>query len=120
MFGIKQDELQKIVSSIKKHAYSALDSVCEKGAESMEAYAKANAPWTDRTGNARRTLEGFTEAEGHTRYIGVCGNMDYSPSLEMLHDKKYSILYPAVQVETTDILSQLANTVIAVDIVKER
>lgn len=115
MFDIKQNVLYNIVSGIKKQADYALDAVCEAGAERMESYAKTNAPWTDRTGNARRTLEGFSEVEGHNRYIGVCGNMDYSPSLEMLHGKKYAILYPAVQVETSDLLMRLANTVIEVN-----
>lgn len=118
MFGFKQNTLSEIVSGIKKQADSALNSVCETGAERMENYAKKNAPWTDRTGNARRTLEGFTDVDRHTRYIGVCGNMEYSPSLEMLYGKKYAILYPAVQEETHYILARLANTVIAVNIAK--
>lgn len=118
MFGFKQNTLSEIVRGIKKQADCALNSVCETGAERMEAYAKKNAPWTDRTGNARRTLKGFTDVDGYTRYIGVCGNMEYSPSLEMLHGKKYAILYPAVQAETNDVLARLANTVVTVNLGK--
>lgn len=66
----------------------------------MEEYAKANAPWQDRTGNARRTLTGFGkwsgEDEGMFR-IGVAGQMPYSPKLELGFSGRYSILQPTVE-----------------------
>ncbi|MDD6395133.1 MAG: hypothetical protein PUB37_02985 [Firmicutes bacterium] len=114
IFKLDKNALSEIVRGVKAQAEAALDEVCEVSAAQMESSAKRNAPWTDRTGNARRTLEGFTDKSGHERYIGVCGNMFYSPSLEMLYGKKYAILYPVVQAETREVLLRLANKVIAV------
>lgn len=119
MFEINEEKLSEIINSLKKQADTAVDDACKAGAERMECYAKLNAPWTDRTGNARRTIEGFVDKLKHERYVGVCGNMSYSPSLEMLHGKKYAILYPAVQAEMSDIMARLANTVIAVQVRKD-
>lgn len=118
MFRMNENALSKIINGIKAQANSALNEVCVSSAAQMEQSAKLNAPWTDRTGNARRTLAGFTDALPHQRYIGVCGNMPYSPSLEMLYGKKYAILYPVVQAETRNVLLKLAHTVIAVDLRK--
>lgn len=119
MFNLDQDALLNIVRGVKAQAEAALDEVCEVSTAQMEQSAKKNAPWTDRTGNARRTLEGFTDKSWHERYIGVCGNMFYSPALEMLYGKKYAILYPVVQAETRNVLLRLANKVIAVKLRKE-
>ena len=69
-------------------------------ADEMEQYAKANAPWCDRTGNARRTLEGFCGAEGTKYTIGVCGNMPYSPKLETGFQGRYAILVPTLDTYT--------------------
>lgn len=119
MFEINEEKLSEIIDSLRKQAESAVNDVCEAGAVSMECYAKANAPWTDRTGNARRTIESFIEKENHKRHIGVCGNMLYSPALEMLYGKKYAILYPTVQAKTGEIMAKLADTVIAVRVRKD-
>jgi len=64
----------------------------------MEYFAKRYAPWTDRTGNARRSLKGFCEArQDRAVYIGVLGGMPYSPDLELGYGKRYAILVPTVE-----------------------
>lgn len=88
----------------------SLDSRMAIGAavvsEQMEAYAKQNAPWTDRTGNARRTLSGFVESDGAgSLLIGVAGHMPYSPKLELFYGGRYSILVPTVDAYVPIILS---------------
>lgn len=75
-------------------------------AEQMESYAKQNAPWTDRTGNARRTLSGFVVSDdAGSLLIGVAGHMPYSPKLELFYGGRYSILAPTVDVYAPTILS---------------
>lgn len=62
----------------------------------MEVDAKRNAPWTDRTGNARRTLTGFSIERLGAVYIGVMGKMSYSRDLEFKYSRRYAILGPTV------------------------
>jgi len=74
----------------------------------MEAYAKTNAQWKDRTGNARQTIKGFSEVSGTKVIVGVSGNMEYSPKLELGYEKKYAILYPTIQKYQGEILKGFA------------
>lgn len=74
-------------------------------AEQMEAYAKQNAPWTDRTGNARRTLSGFVDSDESNLYIGVAGHMPYSPLLELYYGGRFKIILPTVDAFAPTIMS---------------
>ena len=78
-------------------AVSALDGAGRSAAADMEAYAKSNRPWTDRTGNARRTLEGVAGRQGNRFSVGVEGHMPYSVFLELGFGGRYSILAPTVR-----------------------
>ena len=83
-------------------------------AVNMEQYAKANRPWTDRTGNARRTLEGRFERDvfGRGVYsVAIVGHMPYSVHLELLHGRKYSILYPTVNALAAQTLQGWSETI---------
>ena len=54
-------------------------------ASEMERYAKTNAPWTDRTGAARRGLHGYVLRISHTRYAAVIAHgrlVPYGGALE--------------------------------------
>ena len=77
-------------------------------AAEMEGYAKQNAPWTDRTGNARRTLDGFVaQADEDNILIGVAGHMPYSPKLELFYGGRYAILMPTVDTYIPVIMSKV-------------
>lgn len=123
----------------------------------LEARAKKEAPWTDRTGNARQTIKGISGWNGanvkielaktgtlingraetritsvsqnagssnKTFVVGVAGNMEYSPSLELRRGKKnkasaaenapnnygtYAILWPTLNEMQGEIIRGFAN-----------
>lgn len=80
----------------------------------MEDYAKRNAPWTDRTGNARRTMTGFAGwDEGGNLLVGISGHMPYSPKLELHYGGRYAILVPTVDAYAPTILDAVARAVTA-------
>lgn len=74
-----------------------LKALGDATAVKMEKDAKANAPWTDRTGNARQTLQGKSEWDNDMFHVMICGNMQYSVYLELAHEKKYAILVPTTE-----------------------
>lgn len=83
-------------------------------AAEMEGYAKLNAPWTDRTGNARRTMTGFAQwSDSGDLVVGVAGHMDYSPKLELRHGRRYAILVPTVDAYAPTILDAVAQAALA-------
>lgn len=90
-----------------------VESYGRTAAERMERYAKENRPWTDRTGNARRTLEGRFENKSIGRQIytmAIVGHMPYSVNLELSYGRKYAILYPTVNALCGEILQGWADT----------
>jgi len=71
----------------------------------MEGDAKIKAPWTDRTGNARNSIQGKFGWKGNQAVITLSGNMNYSVYLELANEKKYAILKPTVDKWTPNIIS---------------
>ena len=82
----------------------AVESYGKAAAAKLERTAKSEAPWTDRTGNARQTLRGVTGWEGDTLRVGVTGNMEYSPYLEFRWNGRFAILWPTVNKLRAEIL----------------
>jgi len=73
------------------------DTVCVKYASEAEQMAKANAPWTDRTGDARKLLKGKVVDDGEALGFQLMHRVEYGKHLERDGDGKYSILKPTVE-----------------------
>lgn len=71
---------------------AAILMLAEKTAADMEAHAKPNAPWVDRTSHARQGLFGYTRVEGKFVRVRVAHTMDYGVHLELKNQGKYGIL----------------------------
>ncbi len=90
-------ETRQKIAMIRKIADGTVDRVFIDSAMEVEAAAKLNAPWTDRTGNARRTLSGTPELENFgKKQLRLIGKMDYSVKLELFYDGRFSILFPTI------------------------
>ena len=85
-------EVYKKLSLLKTRLPQALDALADVGAQKMEAYAKPNAPWTDRTGNARLRLHGEHERTNDELRIIISHGVDYGIWLELAHEKRFAIL----------------------------
>ena len=83
---------------------AAIGVYADTAAKKMEAEAKDNAPWVDRTSNARNSIQGNFEWKGNHCVITLSGNMDYSVYLELAHEKKYAILVPTIQRNAPDVI----------------
>lgn len=67
-------------------------------APAMEAYAKDNAPWRDRTGNARQGLEGFVIEISQTIVdVYIAHRVTYGVFLETRWASRWGILWPTIQ-----------------------
>lgn len=110
-------DISDAMAGLQRARGVVLDSVERYGqtaAANMEQYAKANRPWTDRTGNARRTLEGRFERGSFgsgVDSVGIVGHMPYSVHLELLHGQKYAILYPTVNALAAQTLQGWADAI---------
>jgi len=74
----------------------------------LENYGKANRPWTDRTGNARRGLTAEARLRGSKELsILFYHTMWYGKDLELDRGGKYAILAPTMRKHKATILKGL-------------
>lgn len=60
-------------------------------------WMKANAPWTNRTGNARARLSGWVVRMATGVTIVLAHGVDYGRWLELAHAGRFAIVAPAVR-----------------------
>ena len=85
------------------------DTVCVKYAAEAEQRAKENAPWTNRTGDARKLLTGRVIDDGEALGVALCHRVEYGKHLETAHDGKYAILKPTIEGLRSDFFAAARN-----------
>ena len=76
---------------------AGITAIAQRNAPLIQNWMKANAPWTDRTGNARQTL--YTELQGLlTDMVAIilAHGVEYGIYLEMSNAGRYAIVGPAL------------------------
>lgn len=72
-------------------------AIAQSYAPEIENWMRANAPWTDRTGNARQSLwSDVNEVANMTVELIMSHGVDYGKWLELLHSGRYAIITPAL------------------------
>lgn len=79
-----------------KRLQDKIMSVMQFYAPQIESYAKANAPWTDQTGNARNGLAARAGREGESYYIVLYHQVPYGLWLEVKYDGRNAIIMPTL------------------------
>lgn len=81
--------------------------VAHTRAREMEAYAKANAPWQDRTGAARAGLTATVEETGPIGTIVLSHGVSYGIWLEIANGGRFAIIAPTIDVFAPQIMRDL-------------
>ena len=98
MASLKLD-VKQVVQNMAKFENkfdAALYQFANNGAQKMEAYAKQNRPWTDRTGRARQSLKGSAYRANKGYRLEIAHGVSYGIYLEYKYNRKYAILWPTV------------------------
>lgn len=69
----------------------------QKAAKLIEAYAKANAPWADRTGAARAGLTTQVYSQGDEVILELAHSVDYGQWLELIQDGRFAVIMPTLE-----------------------
>lgn len=85
--------------------------IAQYTATAMQNDAKANAPWTDRTGNARTGLFGTSEADFAkkvvTIYLSHGAIVSHGVFLELAHNGRYAIIMRTMQAHYEPLMQML-------------
>lgn len=89
----------------------AVDAVAGRIATVMQNDARQNAPWTDRTGNARSGLFGTAERDMAQRlvtiYLSHGPGLDYTKWLELAHGGRYAVIAKTLEKHLPQIKADL-------------
>lgn len=107
-FRIDPTQALKGMGEAQLKVMYAAEAYGRAAATKLEATAKQEASWHDRTALARQTIAGVCDWAGDALRIGIAGNMNYSPYLEFCNDERYAILWPTVNKMTAEILQGMA------------
>lgn len=106
-FVIDRNTLSKGLRSASPAISARIDAVMARGATQGQNYMRANAPWTDRTGNARNGLFGTNHHSGNQYVIVYFHSVPYGIWLEVAHSGRYRIIPPTLQVMGRDVMRML-------------
>lgn len=76
---------------------ASLKALGDQYGSQMEAHAKPNAPWTDRTGHARGGLFGEAKEFADKLRTRISHTEEYGVYLELCNSGKYAILEPTAK-----------------------
>ena len=91
-----QDEFAAMVDAYVRAIQAGAYAVCKKRQPEIENWMKENAPWTDRTGNARQALNVDVTQELANIIIQLQHGVEYGFWLEVKNQGKWGILAPAI------------------------
>jgi hypothetical protein len=89
----------------------AVTAVAGRIATIMQNSARGNAPWTDRTSNARTGLFGTAERDAAqqlvTIYLSHGADIDYGKWLELANAGKYAVIMPTIEAYLPELRAEL-------------
>ena len=103
-WDINVDNLLNGIAAVDKRAQAAVEMYANHQAKNLESYAKKNAPWTDRTGMARKSLNATTEKRSNGIRITLAHGVDYGLWLELAHEKRFAIVKPTIELRGNEVL----------------
>lgn len=83
---------------------AATVALAQVWAGKLEGIMKSNAPWTDRTANARNGLFGSTAIEGNTIFIRCGHSVEYGVFLELANEGRFAIVKPTLDANSAKII----------------
>jgi hypothetical protein len=93
--------------NVKQRVITAVVAVAERNGQKAQDYARQNAPWIDRTSNARQGLFSQVEQQGDTVYIHLAHSVDYGKWLELANAGKYAIIMQSLREIIPDLREDL-------------
>jgi hypothetical protein len=91
------DQVRQRMGQYSNVLVESLYGLAQYFAPAIESSMKANAPWTDRTANARQGLWCVPMRDGQTIIIHAAQSMDYGVYLETRNSGRYAVVLPTLE-----------------------
>lgn len=102
------DQMMRRLTDYGNAVHQAVYSVAQYWQPVIETYAKENASWVDRSGNARQTLHAFVETLArNTVALYLAHGMDYGIWLEIANGGAYAIIWDTLSAHFEKIATML-------------
>lgn len=102
------EAMQQRMEAYAGQVLEAIQAVADYFEPVLESHAKQNAPWTDRTSNARQTLNSYSEALGREIVaLYLAHGMEYGKWLEIRWSGRYAIIWPTIEAHLAEIGAML-------------
>lgn len=108
-FNFDSKKLISRLEDIEDRADTAILMYAETAGKKLQSYARDNAKWTDRTGDARKRLNSSVERKSKLYRIKLAHGVDYGIWLELAHEKRFSIIQPSITLLSPEIIEGLTN-----------
>ena len=101
-------DMAQRVERYKKSLIQAVYALAQRWATALADDARANAPWTDRTGHARRSLAGRMVRLATAAVIILSHGAEYGIYLERRWGGRYATIMPTIQRNQAAVMADLA------------
>ncbi len=98
----------------------AIAAVSRRHARKMVRYARTNAKWTDRTGQARKRLFAQVEINGERVIINLSHGVFYGLFLEIKNQGRFAIIWPTIRATQNDFMDDLQGIFAAQSVASSR
>lgn len=103
---------QRLDKTMKMKTSSGIYGVLDTVGKKTETWAKKNAPWQDRTTNARRGLNGGAmKIDKDTAAMFIAHAVSYGIYLELSHQRRFAILEKAIEKFEPEVVRQINNII---------
>lgn len=106
-FEFTDDSLTPAIDAIDDATDRFLTATMGYHAPQVEAYAKKNASWTDRTTNARNALFAVAEFSRPTYRIVLGHGIPYGVWLEVRFAGRYAIIEPTIREQGKEVMKTI-------------
>lgn len=90
-------DLQNKLGKFDERVEAATFATMEMYAPKVQSDARTNAPWTDRTSNARNGLMAQANNRGTVHEIVLFHSVPYGPWLEVRNSGRFRIIVPTIE-----------------------
>lgn len=96
-FKFDPSTLSRGLMDFETKSEAAIRMYAENAALMLQNSARENAPWTDRTGQARQRLTGDVLIAANGYKLRLAHGVDYGVWLELAHEKRFSIIPKTIE-----------------------